>query len=455
MGQGHPQETLVTAVGATDLKLPVRRAAAEAIGELHTPESLAALRELVDQYGRFTGEARTRYVPELHAELLRSLARQAKTAGDARIAEALKSPAPVVKREALEALRNADVDHEKAFESLPPLALDLATDADSLVRIAALRLLVARHHPQAPDKVQRALADSDITVRFTAIELLGHTGGEPAHAKLKTLASDHAELTRVAAIRALTAIEDRESVEAAAADPSWRMRRAVATSLKNWPDRRSTTLARQFLTDASMEVQRETIRTVAAWPAAQAGPLLLAAMESPNYLTRKEAATQLADRWPAAVGFPIDAPAARRAELLNDLQAKWTAEFGNVDRAAIASTGQYRHRPIHRCDDQQVSHGWRKSPANGKSATPQSNRSQRWGRLAIRSWMESFPSTRCVAAAGCITKCCRGANHDFEAHQSIGRRRSQHPPQCDDGAGKQIERKNILDRSGGAALRNC
>ncbi len=160
LGQGHPQETLVTAVGATDLKLPVRRAAAEALGELHTPESLAALRELVDQYGRFTGEARTRYVPELHAELLRSLVRQAKTAGDPRIAEALKSPAPVVKREALEALRNADVDHEKAFESLPPLALDLATDADSLVRIAALRLLVARHHPQAADKVELR------TVRF-------------------------------------------------------------------------------------------------------------------------------------------------------------------------------------------------------------------------------------------------------------------------------------------------
>ena len=154
LGQGHPQETLVTAVGATDLKLPVRRAAAEALGELPTPESLTALRELVDQYGRFTGEARTRYVPELHAELLRSLTRQAKTGGDPRIAEALKSPAPVVKREALEALRNADVDHEKASDSLPPLALDLATDADSLVRIAALRLLV-RHHPQAPDKVQR------------------------------------------------------------------------------------------------------------------------------------------------------------------------------------------------------------------------------------------------------------------------------------------------------------
>ncbi len=158
-------------------------------------------------------------------------------------------------------------------------------------------------------------------------------------------------------------------MEAAAAEPSWRVRRAVATSLKNWPDRRSTTLARQFLTDASMEVQRETIRTLVAWPAAQAGPLLLAAMESPNYLTRKEAATQLADRWPAAVGFPIDAPASRRAELLNDLQAKWTAEFGNVDRNAIASAGRSTESTDSPLRDQQVLQWLDEIARNGKSAT--------------------------------------------------------------------------------------
>ena len=42
----------------------------------------------------------------------------------------------------------------------------------------------------------------------------------------------------------LAAQKDRESVEAAATDQSWRVRRAVATSLKAWPDRRSATLAR-------------------------------------------------------------------------------------------------------------------------------------------------------------------------------------------------------------------
>jgi hypothetical protein len=68
----------------------------------------------------------------------------------------------------------------------------------------------------------------------------------------------------------------------------------------------------------------------------QAGPLLLAAIESPSYLTRKDAATQLADRWPAAAGFPIDAPADRRSELVGQLQEKWASQFGNIDQEAIA-----------------------------------------------------------------------------------------------------------------------
>jgi HEAT repeat protein len=367
LGQGQPQETLVGAVRATDLKLSVRRAAAEALGELHTGPALVALRELVDEYSRFTGEARGRYVPELHAELLRSLARQPNTAGDERIAEALKSPAPAVKREALEALGNATTAAHKTPDALPALAVDLATDADSLVRIAALKLLVQRQHPQAGDKVNRALSDSDLTVRFTAIELLGQTGGEAASAKLKKLAGDHAELVRVAAVRALAAQKDRESVEAAAADQSWRVRRAVATALKAWPDRHSATLVQQFLTDVSMEVEREAVRTISAWPMEQSGSLLMAAMESPNYLTRKEAAAQLADRWPAAAGFPLDAPAERRAELLGELQSKWIAEFGNIDHDAIAQANAKKPRADSAARRQQVAR-WIDEVARGGDA---------------------------------------------------------------------------------------
>ena len=334
LGEDHPEEVLLDAVRSTELKLPVRRAAAEALSEVHSPAAIAALRELIDKYGQFTGEARSRYAPELHAELLRSLARQETVGNDPRIFAALKSPAPAVKREALEAMSNRP---GMSADDIPPLALDLSTDADSQVRIAALRLLAAKKHPQATEKVLRGLADYEMAVRLAAIELLGEIGNDEAHERLKHLAADHAETTRVAAVNALTKLKDRDAVEDAAGDSSWRVRRAVASSLVEHADRRSINLAKQFLGDPSLEVQREAVRSAAKWPVEKAGGLLLAAIESSSYQTRKDAATQLADRWPEAAGFPIDAPAPRRAELLADLQTKWDKQFGNVDQTAIAA----------------------------------------------------------------------------------------------------------------------
>ncbi|HEY2883146.1 MAG TPA: HEAT repeat domain-containing protein [Pirellulales bacterium] len=347
LGQGHPEEELATAVRAPDLKLPIRRAAAEALGDVHTEPAQKTLRELIDQYGRFTGEYRSRYVPELHAELIGALAHQPGGAADRRITDALKSPAGIVKREALTDLASVPANQatDQAAE-LPPLAIDLTTDADSLVRIAALRLLVARHHPQAADKTMRAVSDYNMPVRMAAIELLGEIGDEQGHSQLQHLAADHAELVRVAAVKALAKLDDRESVETAATDASWRVRRAVAVSLARHPDRRGATLARQFLTDASVEVQREVVHMTTKWPVAQAGPILLAGMESPNYETRKDSATLLADRWPAAAGFPIDAPAPRRAELTAQLQTQWTATYGNIDQAAIAAKSHAGSAPV-------------------------------------------------------------------------------------------------------------
>src|SRR5262249_9724450 len=120
-------------------------------------------------------------------------------------------------------------------------------------------------------------------------------------------------------------------------DKSWRVRRVVASSLAKYPDRRSLNLAKQFLGDASLEVQREAVRSAAKWPLEKSGALLLSAIESPSYQTRKDAATFLADCWPEAAGLPIDAPAPRRAELVAQMQDKWDRQFGNLDHAAIRS----------------------------------------------------------------------------------------------------------------------
>jgi HEAT repeat protein len=335
LGEGDPTEILTATVRGADLKLPVRRAAAEALGDVHSKLAIAAVEELLNQYGKFTGEARSRYVPELHAELLHAMSRQPATEKlHSTLAAALKSPAAPVKREALEDLA---LISKSDRTPLPPLALDLASDGDSQVRIAALKLVVARKHEQAEEKLLRALSDYEITVRTSAIELLGEVGGKDASSKLKKLANDSSELIRVAAIGALYRSGDRDSVDAAAKDQSWRVRRKVARACGKFPDRRSMNLARQLLTDPSLEVQRDVVDMTKDWPTEQAGELLLAAMESSSYQTRKDAATLLADRWPKSAGFPIDAPAPRRAELLAELQTNWAAEFGNLDKSALAA----------------------------------------------------------------------------------------------------------------------
>jgi HEAT repeat protein len=340
-GAGSPEKTLTSAVQAPDLKLAVRRAATEALGEVHSTAATAALNDLIDQYSQCTGPNRSHYIPEIHAELVRALAHSSGGTIDARIVDALKSPAPVVKREALGAMTNSNAAAAKTdATSLPPLALDLTSDADPQVRIAALKLIAARKDPQALDKIHRALSDSDFSVRSKAIELLGQVGADEDRARLKRLAGDHGELVRVAAIQALANLDDRDNVESAAHDPSWRVRTAVVASLAKHPDRRSVALARQFLTDGSVEVQRATIRMTAAWQIETAGPLLLSVLDSPNYSPRKDAATLLSDRWAPAAGFPIDAPQQRRTELAVQLQQQWIAQFGNIDTQALVSASQ-------------------------------------------------------------------------------------------------------------------
>ncbi len=71
-------------------------------------------------------------------------------------------------------------------KSLPPLALDMTTDGDTLVRVAALKLLAEKKHPQTLDKLQHALSDYELPVRLTAIELLGQAGATAAQGRPQT-----------------------------------------------------------------------------------------------------------------------------------------------------------------------------------------------------------------------------------------------------------------------------
>ncbi len=335
-----------------------RRAAIDAWADLAPPGSTAQLRRWIDQLGAHQGAAAAGYVPEVHAELIRALvhctAPGAVVDGDcqAQLAEALTSPAAIVRREALVGFADS------RFGPLPSDAVKLTGDADPKVRQAALIALAARRHAEAPDRLQRAASDQDPTMRVAAAlgyRLLAGDAGDQrqedaisvqAKEQLHRLASDPGELTRMAALAALAELRDADAISQAATDRSWRVRRAAALAFAENADPRFVELAVRLTTDSNMEVAHDAIESLAHWPLVQAGPGLLAAMGGSPVAPRKLAAEQLAKRWPTAASFDIDAPADRRLAAVEELQQRWRAEFTSaVGAAPIAATAPEQSAP--------------------------------------------------------------------------------------------------------------
>jgi HEAT repeat protein len=330
-GQGAGSERLAEAVRATSFKLPLRRAAAEALARLSEPSTAQLLGELLDQYGKFSADAAAAYVPELHAELLYGLARHVGPHEDPRFAAAAQSPAPEVRLAALAAFAGDTAGN------VPTAVADLRGDPNERVRIAALAALVKREHPRALEYVEAALTDQTLEVRLAAIDCLGKVGGSEATRLLAGLLEHDSELTRAAAVSALAEMGDQQRVRSAARDKSWRVRRVVAEKLAVAPDQESLALARQFLADRVAEVQRQMVASLDNWPFERAGPLLLTAIEHSSYLSRKAAVEQLRRRWPPAADFSVDVPADRRAEALAALRKAWDAEYPPSQQLATAS----------------------------------------------------------------------------------------------------------------------
>lgn len=330
LGDARGRDRLVQSVRDSSLRLELRCAAAEALSGFDEPAEIKTLRELIDRYGRLERNAAS-YLPELHAELLYGLARHVDAGGDERFTAALKSPAATVR---LAAVRGWLRPGRAEF---PPRAADLRTDPDTRVRAAVLDAMVARRHPQALEAARSALKDYRLEVRLAAIAALGRLGGAEPRQMLEKLEHEP-EAIWAAALTALAGLEARGPVFAAAGSTSWRVRQAVARSLARWPDAESAGLARQLMTDPSIEVQKELVAALADWPLPQAGPLLLDAMERGGYLPGKLAAAQLAERWPPAEEFSADAPAERRAEVLASLTRAWREQAGPSDANPVAET---------------------------------------------------------------------------------------------------------------------
>lgn len=321
-GVGRLGET----VRAPGIELPMRLAAVEALGGLAGPTSVELLRELIDQYGR-PGPA---YQTRLHAELLRGLASQVDPADERRFLESLRSKSADVRIEALRAWSAGKRG------GLPDEIMKLSDDSDSRVREAAVLALARQQHPQAYERLRMGLHDYDSRVRAAAIVGLGELGGSQAEETLRRLLEDPSEGTRCEAVSALARLGSGQAIIEAAGDQSWRVRQRAAGALARFSDRGAAAAARQLIEDPSSEVQRELIAALQQWPIEQAGPVLLAALESESFVTRKSAADQLASRWPAAADFPLHATGPQRAEARQNLEGRFRSQFRLIDRAALS-----------------------------------------------------------------------------------------------------------------------
>lgn len=322
LGRAAPAGALTAAVRDPTLPFEMRCAAAESLGAVDTPEATEAIRELITQYGDYTPKGRSTYLGELHAELIRGLASRVDPCRDEMVLAAIRSPQPRVRLEAVAAVAASEPGE------LPRAAADARLDGDAAVRAAAIRAIVRHEHPKRLEYAARALRDMDRGPREAAIESLACLNDPESLALLETVMTDGGELDRAAAVAAFAARGAKNALFAAAKDKSARVRIALAKSLGGCPGPEAEEVARGLLSDPSGQVRAEVVAGIANWPLRQAGPILLDAMALRTTQARHAAASRLADQWPPALEFPVDADAAERDRALAVLRARYAEEVG-------------------------------------------------------------------------------------------------------------------------------
>ncbi len=323
--------TSVLADAALSDRLPrsMRGAAIESLAGLTTPKADAALSRVAGELAQWEGQARGRYKPELHADVIRAFSLRPRQQTAAAIAKAIRSPSAEVRYEAA-----GSYERLAGALELPENFADLVGDESAKVCAAAVRALAAHRGDVANMAVERALSDADMGVRIAAVHSLAELGGSGNHDRLRLLLDDSVELIRAAAVQGLVRLNDILSATQAANDKSWRVRLALAASLATMPPRYGLEVATQLVADADLKVQRCAVESLGKWPAADAIGLLLAAAERGSVLTRRAAIEQLQKRWPPAASFPRHAAPDRQMEELQRLAHVWKTESVGQHRTA-------------------------------------------------------------------------------------------------------------------------
>jgi len=321
-------ERLAEAIGDNRINLPMQCAAVESLAAQEGPAVVEHLQDAIDMVARRQADSPGK--AQLHAELVRGLTRHVDPGDGPRFARALGSKSAEVRLAGLQAWAGSTQN------KLPGEVARLCVDSDPRIRAAALDALSRHRDPQAQRILSAALEDHDFDVRQAAVIGLGELGGAEAESTLRRLSEDRYEKTRAAAVDALARAGARQAVLEAVDDKAWRVRQRVAAALARFGDADGAATASRLLGDPSAMVQMEVVTAVARWPLREAGAILLEALASTSFSTRRAAADALAARWAPAVAFPADGLPPRRHEALSQLKDRFQRQFGLADRAALA-----------------------------------------------------------------------------------------------------------------------
>ncbi len=299
------------------LRPNLRCAAAEALGRLSGPAAGRTLRQLASE--QRVWQQHGGYLAELHAELLRSIRAGIEQADGPLVRLAFEQEATSVLVEALRAWAVG------GWSEMEARAVALRLHADAAVRAEALRALASRGHPQAAQFCNAGLNDGVLAVRLAAAECLGMCPGTEARRALLDALAREEEQVRAEVVRALGMRGEFEAVRAAAADRSWRVRRAVAAALAEDATAQGAAALRRLVEDRSPDVQLAAVASLGELPPSLGGEVLLEALGHPVYRTRVAARERLMRLWPPACSYLPDGPPEQRRAMLAELRDLWHA----------------------------------------------------------------------------------------------------------------------------------
>lgn len=180
-------------------------------------------------------------------------------------------------------------------------------------------------HDRAIEVLRSQLNDSDADVRQGAITSLGLIATDEAKAELQKLTRDSAENTRRLAVAAL-ANWSWNDLEPFAADPSGRIRRAVAEGLSHFPERSALSCVGRLLSDRDVQVQSAMLDSLTKWPDELALPALVKGLDTSSLPTRRQIVTRLQERTSEPILFPVDGDGPARQSAARELANRWNIE---------------------------------------------------------------------------------------------------------------------------------